>query len=607
MSTLSRRAARVSGIFFALLFYFSFFHTASVHASDAWETITPSGTSGYVFQSVISMNDFVYVGTNQGLYRSADRGSVFLPVNTGLTNLNITALAIGWTYNTSSFLYEANAASPVFIGTQNGFFRGTLGGNSWTISNVGLTDTSIKDIELDQSSFVQLYVATGAGVFRSDNGGDSWSLKNAGMEGESVLKLSSDFVNGKLYAVTASNKLFSSPLFSVSGTDESWSLVSLPSPLSLNDISLLHARGANMWLSTMTGVQKSNELGQVWSEHNRGFGALPVRSVASDYSEANIAYAAVSGKGIYRMKDEASNAWFPLNKNLSDVTLESVVTNPGTSNVVYAFSQTGVYRLILSDPFIDIDSPRAGVAYSPQKASIKSGGSITLVASFGEPVSDIPTPKISFSGAATLVEADMTKVDESHYSYVYTAGSQEGVVSVSFSSAQDPAGNVVVSDPWEGKTFLIENELPTSPGTLSALAVSDSRIDLSWVASTDNIGIATYQVDRCLDVSCTSPSTVQFTTETSFSDTLLSPSTQYFYRVQAIDDSGNNSIWSNIVSATTLSNSPTFSPCSTLTPSSSLPGGYGSPFDLFLSNTPLVAAECTASDIHTPEGNDRDS
>ncbi|QQS20667.1 MAG: hypothetical protein IPL87_03820 [Candidatus Moraniibacteriota bacterium] len=47
------------------------------------------------------------------------------------------------------------------------------------------------------------------------------------------------------------------------------------------------------------------------------------------------------------------------------------------------------------------------------------------------------------------------------------------------------------------------------------------------------------------------------------------------------------------------SSTPTFSPCSTLTPSSSLPGGYGSPFDLFLSNTPLVAAECTSSDIHT--------
>ena len=44
---------------------------------------------------------------------------------------------------------------------------------------------------------------------------------------------------------------------------------------------------------------------------------------------------------------------------------------------------------------------------------------------------------------------------------------------------------------------------PTQPGTLSATAVSGSEVDLSWGASTDNVGVTGYLVERCQGVSCT--------------------------------------------------------------------------------------------------------
>ncbi len=44
---------------------------------------------------------------------------------------------------------------------------------------------------------------------------------------------------------------------------------------------------------------------------------------------------------------------------------------------------------------------------------------------------------------------------------------------------------------------------PSVPGTLAAVAVSASRINLSWGAATDDIGVTRYRVERCAGAGCT--------------------------------------------------------------------------------------------------------
>src|SRR6202046_1183102 len=44
---------------------------------------------------------------------------------------------------------------------------------------------------------------------------------------------------------------------------------------------------------------------------------------------------------------------------------------------------------------------------------------------------------------------------------------------------------------------------PTQPVTLSANVASASEVDLSWGASTDNVGVTGYQVERCSGTGCT--------------------------------------------------------------------------------------------------------
>jgi beta propeller repeat protein len=96
---------------------------------------------------------------------------------------------------------------------------------------------------------------------------------------------------------------------------------------------------------------------------------------------------------------------------------------------------------------------------------------------------------------------------------------------------------------------------PTPPSSLAATAISSSQIDLSWVASIDNIGVAGYRVERGIDgVNFTEVGT---TASTAYSDTGLSAGATYYYRVRAYDAAGNLSDYSNIASATTLSTPPT--------------------------------------------------
>src|SRR5439155_11297606 len=82
---------------------------------------------------------------------------------------------------------------------------------------------------------------------------------------------------------------------------------------------------------------------------------------------------------------------------------------------------------------------------------------------------------------------------------------------------------------------------PTAPGNLVATAVSSNQINLSWTASTDDVGVTGYRVDRCQGAGCTSFTQIATPTATTYSDTGLAPNTSDSYRVTAVDAAGNAS------------------------------------------------------------------
>ena len=99
--------------------------------------------------------------------------------------------------------------------------------------------------------------------------------------------------------------------------------------------------------------------------------------------------------------------------------------------------------------------------------------------------------------------------------------------------------------------------IPTTPGNLTATAVSGNQINLSWSASTVRLGVAGYLVERCQGVGGNGFTQIGTATGTTYNDAGLSANTSYSYRVRAIHTAGNLSTYSTVAQAFTgLSVSP---------------------------------------------------
>src|SRR5206468_760198 len=123
--------------------------------------------------------------------------------------------------------------------------------------------------------------------------------------------------------------------------------------------------------------------------------------------------------------------------------------------------------------------------------------------------------------------------------------------------ATDAAGNVSANSSIVTATTQTAPDTtpPTAPTGLTATATSTSQINLVWRASTDNVGVTGYRVERCQGAGCTSFAQIATPAGTSFSNTGLAASTSYSYQVRAVDAAGNLSAYSAVASATT-SNTP---------------------------------------------------
>ena len=103
--------------------------------------------------------------------------------------------------------------------------------------------------------------------------------------------------------------------------------------------------------------------------------------------------------------------------------------------------------------------------------------------------------------------------------------------------AFDAAGNLgPYADPASATTAAApDTQPPTKPASLEASASGSDTIGLSWDAATDDRGVSGYQVERCSGQGCTDFTHLADTTDTTYSDSGLTASTEYTYRVRASD------------------------------------------------------------------------
>ncbi len=200
--------------------------------------------------------------------------------------------------------------------------------------------------------------------------------------------------------------------------------------------------------------------------------------------------------------------------------------------------------LVVSPPTLAFTASLGGGDPTPQSIGISNGGSGTLSWSA---TSSVPWLSISPASGSALATATVSVTTSG-----LAGGTYSGAITVVATGAVGSPQTVNVSL----SVTAPDTQAPTAPGSLTATA-SGSSVNLGWAASTDNVGVAHYNVYRSTS-SGFAPSGANLIGQVGsnlYTDTGLVPGT-YYYVVSALDAAANVSQFSNQASATVAAAPP---------------------------------------------------
>ena len=176
---------------------------------------------------------------------------------------------------------------------------------------------------------------------------------------------------------------------------------------------------------------------------------------------------------------------------------------------------------------------------SPSQGGTSGGTSVTIGGT-----GFVASASVSFGGnpAANVQVASATTITAK------TPGHGSGPVNV---VVTNPGPNNQSGTLPNGFNYVVDTTPPLAPASLVATATSTSQVSLTWTASTDNIGIDHYEVERKANIGAAFV-LVGSPPGPTFSDSGLTANTTYLYRVVAVDTSLNRSAYSNVDLATTI-------------------------------------------------------
>src|SRR6266481_7295478 len=192
----------------------------------------------------------------------------------------------------------------------------------------------------------------------------------------------------------------------------------------------------------------------------------------------------------------------------------------GVNIVTVTFSTAAVYPdiRILEYSGADLNSPVDVIAASSGNTTTTSSGSATTTNPtdllFGANIVGTFTPGPGSGFTSRLLTSPDGDIAEDRM--VTATGSYSATT-----AALTPAGPWIMqmvafrTPPGSGSG---DTTPPTAPSNLTA-SVRGSQINLSWTASTDDVGMTGYRVERCQGVACSSFAQIAAPTSTTFDDT----------------------------------------------------------------------------------------
>ncbi len=248
----------------------------------------------------------------------------------------------------------------------------------------------------------------------------------------------------------------------------------------------------------------------------------------------------VSNVGVYidgTLKTTLTSSPYTYSWNTTGVALGSHTIQTKATDPFGRVGSSSIITVTLADqtvPTVSITAPAAGSIVA---------GTRDITANAADNSGGTGIGKVEFYIDNVLKSTDTT----APYAYTWDsktiADGSHNVTAKAYDLATIP--NVATST---AVTFTVENtdkQAPTTPTSLRTTSTALTSIAIAWNASTDNIGVTGYRIQR-------NGTTIATVTTLTYNDATLPSGTNYTYTVTALDAAGNTSAPASL-SASTLS------------------------------------------------------
>ena len=293
---------------------------------DVWTSNGPYG--GAITAVVIDPQnpEIVYAATDEnGVYKSTDGGSSWTTISRGLNSYWVNALAI-----------DPQNPTTLYAGTFTGVYKSTDAGGRWqkVTNEPSNVRRSVYSLTIDPQNPSIVYAGAYNGLLKTADGGNTWKQITPGH---------SNRIDAVAVAPQNSATVYCEEGKSVDGGD-TWNGTCGDSSVSSLAVDPQNQNIVYKGYWTK-GVYKSTDAGGHWSPANNGlsdYTTFTVKALAIDPQNPAIVYAATDKGGLFKSIDNA-NSWTRLTPKTFNVT--SVVVNPRDSAVLYFGSYgSGVFK-----------------------------------------------------------------------------------------------------------------------------------------------------------------------------------------------------------------------------------------------------------------------
>ena len=176
--------------------------------------------------------------------------------------------------------------------------------------------------------------------------------------------------------------------------------------------------------------------------------------------------------------------------------------------------------------FVDTTAPTVSVTAPADGATVNGQTQLEAAAS-----DDVGVTSVRFLVDGESVGTDASAPYTATWDTTTVSNASHTITATAVDAANNTGSATAVHVTVDNPT---DTTPPSPPGSLTATATNSTKVTLSWTASTDSSGIASYEVQRDGEV-------IDTVSSPGYVDNGLTPATAYTYEVRAIDPSGNRS------------------------------------------------------------------